>query len=427
MSSSLTLDIPEKALPVWENPKRYNVLYGGRGSTKSWTVARILSVKGFIEPRRILCAREIQKTLRDSVYQLLLDQQKALGLEDFYKATKDSIVGRNGTQFMFHGIRTEDITKIKSLEGCTDCWVEEAHVVSAKSWRTLTPTIRREGSVFYVTFNPELDTDESYVRFIESPPKNSNVIRLNYSDNPWFPPVLEDERQEDYERDKTHDKHVYKHVWEGQCLPAVEGAIFAEEVAKLFEGGRVRPLDHDSKGLVHGIMDLGWGVQTMLLAQRFASTVQIIGYYEWRNKTYAQISQDLRANHPNYRWGKIFMPHDASHKDPKTGKSHKDVMEELDWEVQDVPQIGVENYISMGREMFNNVYVSDQCTDLVNCLRRFKYRISTEGDRRTGVDKDDFSHGGETWCYTAVVADEMTNSTAIVKDPYKGFASGYAA
>jgi phage terminase large subunit len=174
-------------------------------------------------------------------------------------------------------------------------------------------------------------------------------------------------------------------------------------------------------------MDLGWGVQTMLLAQRFASTVQIIGYHEWRNKTYAHLTDELRKEYPTFRWGKIFMPHDASHKDPKTGKSHYETMNELGWETAEVPQIGVENYISLGREMFNNVYISDKCTDLINCLRRFKYRLSADTERRTGVDKDDFSHGGETWCYTAVVADEMTNDDSIITNPYGALKRGYAA
>ena len=355
MSSALEFDIPEKALPIFEDPRRYNTLYGGRGSSKSWTVARILSLNGYREPRRILCAREIQRSLKESVYQLLLDQQEAMGLGSFYKGTKDSIVGLNGTQFLFHGIRTEDVAKIKSLEGVDDCWVEEAHSISAKSWRILVPTIRKEHSRFYVTFNPELVDDPTYERLITKPPLDAHTIKMNYKDNPWFSDVLDQERVEDYERDTTDDKHVYHHTWDGVTLPAVEGAIFAAEVAKLFEENRVRPLDHDPMGLVHGIMDLGWGVATMVLAQRFGNTVNIIGYYEWVNKTYDKISVELRADHPDYRWGKIFMPHDAAHHDPKTGHSHFRVMEDLGWETAGVDQIGIENYIEKGRRMFGNV------------------------------------------------------------------------
>jgi len=427
---SVDLDLPEVIGPIWEDPKRYNIMYGGRGSAKSWSTARILAMLGYFTPKRILCAREIQRSLKESVYQLLLDQMELLSLDHFYRATKDSIVGLNGTQFLFHGIRTEDIAKIKSLEGVSDCWVEEAHTVSSKSWRILVPTIRAEDSKVYVTFNPELVDDPTYERFITKPPADSHVIKMNYTDNPWFNKVLDQERLEDLDRDTTHDKHVYKHTWEGVTLPAVEGAIFANEVAKLFEEHRVRPLDPDPMGKVHGIMDLGWGVMTMVLAQRFGNTVNIIGYYEWVNKTYDQITAELHKDHPDFRWGKIFMPHDASHRDPKTGHSHFQVMEALGWTTDKVEQIGIENYIEKGRRMFGNVYISDSngCDRLIHCLRRYKYKIAaTNEDKKTGVDKDDYSHAAESFCYTAVVADKLVNDDLRVADPYKALRGGYAA
>ncbi len=431
----IDFDIPECAEPIWIDPRRWNIMYGGRGSTKSWTTARILGMNGFLGQRRILCAREIQRTLKESVYQLILDQLDAIdlighpGRKDFYKATKDSIIGLNGTQFMFHGIRTEDIAKIKSLEGVDDCWVEEAHTISAKSWRILVPTIRKDKSRFYVTFNPELVDDPTYERLITNPPKDSHVIKMNWTDNPWWNDILEQERLADYERDDTPDKHVYKHTWEGYTLPAVEGAIFANEVAKLFEENRVRPLDYDPMGLVYGIMDLGWGVQAMTLAQRFGNTINIVGYHEWENKTYAQVTLDLHKEHPDYRWGKIFMPHDASHKDPKTGHSHFRVMEDLGWDTEPVEQIGIENYIEKGRKMFSNVYISDAhgCDRLIHCLRRFKYKVAaTNEDKKTGVEKDDYSHGAESYCYTAVVANKMVNESHRIENPYAAFKGVYA-
>jgi phage terminase large subunit len=194
-------------------------------------------------------------------------------------------------------------------------------------------------------------------------------------------------------------------------LPAVEGAIFANEVAKLYEENRVRALDYDPMGKVHGIMDLGWGVMTMILAQRFGNTVNIIGYHECVNKTYDQITVELKAKHPDYRWGKVFMPHDASHRDPKTGNDHYEVMEALGWETDKVEQIGIENYIEKGRRMFGNVYISDAngCDRLIHCLRRFKYRIA------------------ESFCYTAVVADKLVNDDLVIENPYRGLQSGYAA
>jgi len=426
-----TLQLPSKLEPavhaIIDKTIRYLILYGGRGSAKSWSIARILVQVGRHVPLRILCTREIQKSIEESVYQLLIDQIEMLGFGGFYKATKNSIVGQNGTQFIFAGLRQQDITKLKSLEGVDICWVEEGQVVTEGSWKVLTPTIRKDGSIIIVSFNPELDTDPTYVRFVEEPPPNSMIIKMNYSDNPWHGDVLEDERKHLYETDKSYGKAVYKNVWEGECMPAVEGAIFAAEVAKLYEEKRVRPLDYDTTGLVYGIMDLGWGVMTMVIAQRFASTVQIIGYREWTHTTYDQATRELEKL--PYRWGKIFMPHDASHKDPKYGKSHKDVMGELGWKVEDIPQVGVENYISLGRDMFSNLYVSDSedCKQLVHCLRRWRRQIPQTTNHPGAPMKDEFSHDQMAYCYTAVVADQLINEVATPTNPYKGFQSGYAA
>lgn len=427
----LKFQIPEKAAPIFEDPRRYNILYGGRGSTKSWTIAEILSLNAYREVRRVLCGREIQKSLEESVFQLLLDTQARMGLSSFYRACKGGIEGLNGSQFIFKGLRTEDISKVKSLEGIDDCWLEEAHVLSHKSLRVVIPTIRKAGSRFYVSMNPELDDDPAYERFIAHPPKDAHVIKMDYMDNPWFEESeLEQERIDDYERDKTPDKYMYKHVWLGHTLPAVEGAIFAGEVSEFIAQHRYRIIDHDPMGKVHGIMDLGYGVMTMVLAQRFANTVNIIGYHEWRNSTYDKITKQLEEEHPEYRWGKIFMPHDASHRDPKTGHSHFQVMEDLGWTTAPVEQIGIENYIEKGRRLFGQCYINtgNGCDDLMRCLKRFKYKVSDNNpDKRMSPDKDDFSHGAEAYCYTAVVADQLVNDDNIPKSLNSVYGGHYAA
>jgi phage terminase large subunit len=434
VAAKVIIDIPDKAMPIWEDPRRVNTLYGGRGSTKSWTVAQILSLNGYREPRRILCGREIQKSLDESVFRLLRQQQHRMGLGSFYQEHKGGIRGLNGTEFIFKGLRTENIDSLKSIEDVDDCWLEEAHVLSHKSIRILVPSIRKPGSRFYVTLNPELDDDPAYERFVlNADPERSHAIKMNYNDNPWFKDTeLEAERQYDNDHDRTPGKFMYAHVWDGTTLPAVEGAIFAGEVALFEQERRYRDIDIDPMGLVHGIMDLGWGVMTMVLAQRFASTVQVVGYREWRNATYDQITAELRADKQleGVRWGKIFMPHDASHRDPKTGRSHRAVMRDLGWTVASVPQLGVENYIEKGRRLFRTAYINkgNGGDDLMRCLKRFKYKVAVDNEhKKTGVDKDDFSHGSEAWCYTAVVADELTNNERTTVNPYEGFDSGYAA
>ena len=173
---------------------RYRILYGGRGGSKSWGIARALLIKGIKGTIRVLCAREFQTSIKDSVHKLLSDQIYELGLEAHYEVTQATIRGINGTEFIFAGIKN-NINGLKSIEGIDICWCEEANNISAHSWGILVPTIRKENSEIWVSFNPELPTDETWKRFVLNPPEQSVIQKINWSDNPWFPEVLDIERR----------------------------------------------------------------------------------------------------------------------------------------------------------------------------------------------------------------------------------------
>ena len=152
-------------LSVLFDKARYKILYGGRGGAKSWGVARALLVLGAKKPMRILCAREFMTSMKDSVHKLLSDQITEMGLLGFYEITQATIRGLNGTEFAFVGLKN-NVANVKSYEGIDICWVEEAQTVSKTSWNVLIPTIRKEQSEIWVTFNPELESDETYQRFV---------------------------------------------------------------------------------------------------------------------------------------------------------------------------------------------------------------------------------------------------------------------
>lgn len=202
-------------------PGRYKVPHGGRGSAKSWSVARILLGMGAIQPLRILCAREYQASIADSVHQLLSDQIDDLNLSDEYTVTQREIVSRCGTLFIFRGLHVNP-RSVKSIEGIDICWVEEADTVSKESWAILIPTIRKAGSEIWVTFNPRLEEDETYQRFVKNPPPDAVVRRVSWRDNPYFPAELASER--DYLQ--RVDPEAYAHVWEGECQVHGEAQIF---------------------------------------------------------------------------------------------------------------------------------------------------------------------------------------------------------
>ena len=231
----MNVKFPEK-LRFLFSKRRYKVARGGRGSGKSWGVARALLVLGAEKPLRILCTREVQKSIAQSVHQLLNDQVGKLGLESFYEVLKTEVRGKNGTQFYFAGLSEMTADSIKSFEGVDIVWVEEGQSISARSWKILIPTIRKEGSEIWVSYNPELETDETHQRFVINPPPDCESVLMNWSDNPWFPEVLEKER---LHAEATMSVHEYRNVWEGECLPAVTGAIYFDEVASLERGGQV--------------------------------------------------------------------------------------------------------------------------------------------------------------------------------------------
>jgi Phage terminase large subunit/Terminase RNaseH-like domain len=215
---------PAKLEPLFL-PHRYKILYGGRGSGKSVGVARALLAQAAQQKHRVLCAREFQVSMRESVHKLLADQIEEMGLSSFYSVQQTVITGNNGSEFIFKGLK-HNISEIKSTQGCTKAWVEEAQTVSKESWDVLIPTIREPNSEIFVTFNPDLVEDDTYQRFVVSPPRRSLVIKLNHGDNPWFPDVL----REEMEDLRSRDYQAYLNVWEGQCREHVDGALWTMQL-----------------------------------------------------------------------------------------------------------------------------------------------------------------------------------------------------
>lgn len=214
-------------------PARYKVAHGGRGGAKSWGFARALLIQAAQRPLRVLCAREFQNSIQESVHKLLVNQIDELGLTPFYSITQTGIKGANGSEFIFAGIKSNP-TKIKSTEGVDVCWVEEAEKVSSESWEVLIPTIRKPGSEIWVSFNPNLETDPTFRRFVSDPPPDAIVQRVSWRDNPWFPEELR--REMEYLRRVDHD--AYQHVWEGECRTASGAQVLRGKVSvEAFEPG----------------------------------------------------------------------------------------------------------------------------------------------------------------------------------------------
>ena len=206
---------------LYRERARYKVLYGGRGSLKSWSAARTLLLLGGERRLRILCAREFQNSIADSVHRVLSDQIVLMGLDDLYTVQKATIQGANGTEFIFAGLR-HNTTSLKSLEGVDICWVEEAEAVSEESWQVLDPTIRKPGSEIWVTFNPGQETDPTFQRFVVRKRDDAIVVKVGWKDNPWLPAELR-KQAEDMLRT---DPEAYDHVWGGETWSRSDAQVF---------------------------------------------------------------------------------------------------------------------------------------------------------------------------------------------------------
>lgn len=400
----LRSQFPEKLEGIFD-PHRYKVIYGGRGGGRSWGVARYLLIEGGKAPHRFLCTREVQKSIKDSVHRLLQDQISVLGMDHFYEVLDTEIRGLNGTVFVFSGLSDQTAESIKSYEGVTKAWCEEAQSISKKSWRMLIPTIRAEDSEILVTFNPELDTDETYQRFIVNTPPDAWLCELNWRDNPWFPEVLEQERLHCMETEPDE----YENIWEGKCRPAVEGAIYAREIAEALSDQRIVRVPYDPRLKVHTIWDLGWNdSMAIILVQKVRSELRIIEYIEDSHKTLDWYAAEL--NSKRYNWGTDWLPHDGDVKEFRTGKSAKQILQRFNRKVRITPKIGVEDGIKMARMTFGQCFFDKvNAEKLVECLKRYRRSVHTKTDEPMKPVHDSFSHGADAFRYLAVVADLLVN------------------
>lgn len=403
--------IPQLALPkalagIWQ-PSRYKVIHGGRGGGKSWSVAGVLLVMAASRPLRVLCAREIQKSIKHSVYQLLVDQIARLGLSAFYEILDNEIRGKNGSIFLFAGLQSHTVDSIKSFEGCDVAWVEEAHGVSKKSWDVLIPTIRKEGSEIWLTLNPDMETDETYQRFIAIRSDDAWVCAINWRDNPWFPEVLDLERRKAKRAMLCQD---YEHIWEGKALQVAVGAIYRHEVEAIYLDDRVRDVPYDPTLPVHTVWDLGWNdAMSIAFVQRGPQDIRIIDYIEDSHRTLDWYLAKLDKR--PYRYGTDYLPHDGRARNFQTGKSTQEQLQAMGRRSVEVQAVtSVEEGIKAARMVFPRSYFDKTKTvRLLECLKRYQRQINPMTREPMGPLHDSFSHGADCYRYIAQAVPVMAS------------------
>lgn len=397
----MTIQFPDK-LQCLFTPSRYKVLYGGRGGAKSMSIARALLIQGTMAKHKIICTREIQKSIDDSVHALLEQEISELGLTDFYDVQKTTILSRrNGTEFIFAGLRS-NIGSIKSIPGLTRGWVEEAQSASAANIKILARTIREPNSEIWMSFNPDLEDDQIYQEFVVDPPTDSIVIKVNYTDNPWFPEVL----RKDMEDDKRKNFAEYEHVWLGNPKQAVDGAIFAEELRKAAEEHRLTRVPVKAGIPIQTFWDLGQSDNTAIwFVQIVGLEFRVVDYYQASGQKMPHYIEQLEQR--KYLYDEHCLPHDASHEQLAAKSTIEQQLREalrdnpkLGKTVRIVPRIPKKALaIEAARLIFDQcLFDKEKCADGLQCLRHSAFAKDEETSRVSKEPKHDiWSHGADAF------------------------------
>ena len=438
--SLVNLSFPEKHQCLFQ-PMRYKILYGGRGGLKTWSCARGAALLGYQRPLRFLCARETQKSIKDSVHRTLADQIQKMGLSHHYEILQNEIRGAprlcpwdnqwRSTSFMFEGIRL-NAANLKSYEGVDICWIEEARNVSNQSWKDLIPTIRKEQcyihsdiepswSEIWVSFNPELEEDPTYERFIKKTPSNAYVVKTTYKDNPWYPaPLLQE-----IEDLKASDYDEYLHVYEGECKQNLEGAIYAEQMRELTlrqaerageMGLAVLRVPYERGTPVDVILDIGKSDFTSIWFRQIISwELRFINFHQSNRKDPADHAKIIKET--GYNIGTIWLPHDAKAKRYGTKLTVEEQFKALfpGVSVCITPRLSVLDGIAAARTVFGNCWFDpSKCADGLVALRRYRWEVDPQTKMFSRVPlHDEYSDAADAFRYAAVTSKIKTGKAAL--------------
>jgi phage terminase large subunit len=406
------VEFPDKVQFLFE-PHPYKILYGGRDGIKSWSIARALLILGAQNRLRWLCARETQQSIAESVHWLLADQIARLGLEKYFRVEKARIAGtvlyRTGmygrpletpgySEFVFAGLK-HNVNQIKSFESLDGVWVEEAANVSRNSWEVVIPTIRKEGSEIWCSFNPELPTDETYLRWVRNPPPGAVVVRTSYQDNRW----LSETSRAKIEHLRETDPATFDVIYGGATKIAVEGAVYREEMAAAEKEQRITKVPYDATAPVHTFWDLGWGdLFAIWFVQAFPFEYRIIDYADGRHQSIADCVRLLQSK--GYVYGTDYLPHDAKAHTMGTGKSVEELMRALGRRVTVLDRLSIVDGINAVRTIFPQCWFdADRCAEGLQHLRRYRYgTVQTLGVPTREPLHDEASHAADAFRQCAV-------------------------
>jgi phage terminase large subunit len=367
---------------------------------------------------RAVCIREVQKTLAQSSKHLIEKKIEDLGLGRYFNITKENIGTPGGGVILFQGMQDHTAESIKSLEGCRIAWAEEAQTLSQRSLSLLRPTIREPGSEIWFSWNPRRKSDAVDEFLIGKQPEGSVVVTANWRDNPWFPPVLEDERKLDL---KLYPDR-YEHIWEGDYARAFEGAYFAKGLAEAKSSGRIGKVARDPLLPLRAFWDIGGsGASADALAiwivQFVGQSIYVLDYIEGVGQVLGYYTSELRAR--GYHDVECVLPHDGVNANNVTGKRYEDHLRDAEFDVRVIPNQGrgaASMRIEAVRRILPKVWFNEETTQAGReALAYYHERRDEARNVGLGPEHDWSSHCADAFGLMAICYEEPRQAAKPVR------------
>ena len=424
------IELPEKLIPVFSGEALYRGAYGGRGSAKSRSFAKMAAVHGLRcalaqESGVIVCGREFQNSLDESS---MAEVKQAIETEpwlrDNYEIGEKFIRTRDGRiDFSFVGLR-RNIESVKSTARIRLLWVDEAEPVSEMAWQKAIPTVREENAEIWVTWNPERRASATNQRFRVNPPENSKIVELNWRDNAWFPSTLDQIRRED----EAKRPEQYPHIWEGEYAIAHAGAYYAKFLSDASQEGRIGRVTKDPLLAVRAYCDLGGtGARSdafaMWVCQFVGREVRVLDYYEAVGQSLGVHVDWLRER----GWGKaqIFLPHDGATHDRVYDVSFESAFRAAGFNVEVIPNQGrgaAKARIEAARRLFPAVWFNAETTEAGRDALGWYHEKRSDDWREVGLgpEHDFSSHGSDAFGLMAVAYETPAGRPKAIRYPQLG-------
>ena len=414
--AALRIELPPKLVPVFTGEAMYRGAYGGRGSAKTRSFAKMAAVHGLRcalanEPGVIICGREFMNSLDESsMAEVKAAIESEPWLQDGYDVGEKYIRTRDRRiEFAFVGLR-HNLDSIKSKTRIRLLWVDEADPVSEAAWHKADNTVREEGSEVWVTWNPERKKSPTHMRFRANPPPESKIVEINWRDNPWFPRTLDKKRL----ADRDYRPEQYDHIWEGDFVSVVEGAYYASCLTQAKAEGRISHVAKDPLMTVRAFWDIGGtGAKAdacaIWIAQFIGREIRVLDYYEAVGQPLATHVQWLRDR----GWGKAmcFLPHDGATNDKVYDVSYESALREAEFDVEVIPNQGrgaAKMRVEAGRRLFPSIWFNAGTTEPGRDALGWYHEKRSEDDRNVGLgpDHDWSSHAADAFGLMAIAYEE---------------------